>query len=55
MTALHIVGRSGDKEMATFLFESGELESEEIIGSSYMLFVAITSQHASLAADFLNS
>ncbi len=24
MTPLHVVGQSGDKEMATFLFENGE-------------------------------
>lgn len=27
MTPLHVVGQSGDKEMATFLFENGEHSS----------------------------
>lgn len=25
MTVLHVVGQNGDKELATFLFENGEL------------------------------
>lgn len=39
MTPLHVVGQSGDKEMATFLFENGELFGTSLVaGHSFVRY-----------------